>query len=122
MLFEKVVNHDVNLEKRDVDHLFTESDFPKLGQKPKLFEARNCYISIERVNDNDIAEFITDDPDVINELKNKDVYFVQFASTVAELGDKRGTIVVDDAFETFADDMEGSIEYLNDYLIKEGNI
>lgn len=122
MLFEKVVNEDVILEKRDEKHLFSESDFPKFGQKPKLFEARNCYISIEYVNDNDVAEFITDDPDVINELKNKDVYFVEFASTVAELGDKRGTIVVDDVFETFADDMEGAIEYLNAYLIKEGNL
>jgi hypothetical protein len=119
MLFEKVVNPDVNLVKRDVAHLFSESDFPAQGQKPKLFETRNCYISIEHVDD--IKEF-TDDKDAINELKNKDVYFVQFASTVEELGDKRGTIFVDDVFENFIDEMEGSIEYLNAYLIKEGSL
>lgn len=119
MLFKKVVNPDVNLVKRDVNHLFSESDFPALGQKPKLFETCNCYISIEYVDD--IEEF-TDDKDVINELKNKDVYFVQFASTVEELGDKRRTIVLDDVYENFVDEMEGAIKYLNDYLFKEGNI
>lgn len=119
MLFKKVVNQDVNLVKRDVDHLFSESDFPALGQKPKLFEARNCYISIAYVYVDDYIEAFTDDKYVINEFKNKDVYFVEFGSSVEELGDKRGTIIVDDIYENFVDEMEGAIEYLNDYLLKE---
>jgi hypothetical protein len=119
MLFEKVVNEDVILEKRDEKHLFLESDFPKSYQKSTLFEARNCYISIELVTD--IEEF-TDDKETINEFKNKNVYFVQFAKTIELLGDKKGTVVVEDVFENFIDDMEGAIKYLNDYLFKERNL
>lgn len=119
MLFEKVVNEDVILEKRDEKHLFLESDFPKSCQKSTLFEARNCYISIELVTD--IEEF-TEDKDTINEFKDKNVYFVQFAKTIELLGDKKGTIVVEDVYENFIDEMEGTIKYLNDYLINEREV
>ena len=116
MLFEKVVNPNVDLVKRDVVHLFSESDFPRSSQKIMFYEACNCYISIECIDD--IEEF-TDDKDTINRLKNKNVYFVEFSATVEELGDKKGSLVLEDIYENFIDNMEGSIKYLNDYLIKE---
>ena len=118
MLFKKVVNPNVDLVKRDVVHLFSESDFPRSSQKTMFYEACNCYISIECIDD--IEEF-TDDKDTINRLKNKNVYFVQFGATVEELGDKKSSLVLEDVYENFIDDMEGSIKYLNDYLMKEGN-
>lgn len=83
MLFEKVVNEDVILEKRNEKHLFSESDFPAQGQKPTLFEARNCYISIEFIND--IEEF-TDDPDVINELKKQRCLFCSVCIDTCRIG------------------------------------
>lgn len=100
MVFEKVVNEDIILEKRNNNYLFLKSDFPKSSKKSTLFEARNCYISIEK-------------------LENEDKYFVQFAKTIDILYDKKGTIVVDGVYENFIDDMQGAIEYLNAYLHEE---
>jgi hypothetical protein len=102
-MFEKVVNEDIILEKRDNKHLFTESDLPKKWEKSNFFEARNCYISIS-----------------IEYQDDNDNYFVQFAKTIDIFGNKKGTLFLDGIYESFIGNTVRTIKRLNDYLIEEG--